>query len=543
MYRIALKSLSLFAPMTLVTLPPEILDILACNLDCRKDLLSLALSCRYLYSIVSHLHLQYHEIRCRLNMSALWTRLAHPEDGHAGLIRSLTILPNNLCDIDSVMEDSLPLKERLPEEYQEYTPLEDDQSAVIESVTEWEEQLNMALKRMKNLRQFRWFRDPPVVESEDESEDDLWSTLNALGTIRDLSILDLCRSSGLGPYTATWDSFLSFRGLSSLDLKTDAYDIDYEMPDATALLGMLINNCPDLERLCLFLVLYTDNDSADADMLLRHEGWPNLRILRLAGFSCTASALSFFFASHASLEDICLPHMMPGRKWAEVTLPDGALPNLRKLECWSHTAAAMLKSPGALTKLRELRGIDLYDKVNLRTYFDWDDEWWAEHQDEDHDDETAVVSPWRVQLLEGIRNRPSITSLLLEIEDLEITKSDLLELAAVAPQITHLVFQPASYALEVEEWLDTFSHFPHLRHLIWLSRFFSNHSDSALDQDRSRLRRFVDGCPALQVIGDPWHMAVIIERGKSGEIKWVKRREGNTTKPVLLYSDETMYTA
>ncbi|KZT25455.1 hypothetical protein NEOLEDRAFT_1178257 [Neolentinus lepideus HHB14362 ss-1] len=470
-------------------------------------------------------------------MPALWTRLAHPDDDHAGLIRSLTILPHDPWDIDSVLRDGLPVEERLPKEYQEYTPLEKVRSAEIDRVMEWEEQLNVALKRMKNLRQFRWFCSAPTVEGEG----DLWSTLNTLGTIRDLHIFDL----GLGPHIATSSSFLSFRGLSSLDLRTEAYERDNETLDVTALLGMLISNCPDLERLRLHLVLYTHIDTASADMLLGHEGWPNLRFLHLEGFNCTSSALSPFLARHASLEDICLPLMMPGLKWAEVALPDGALPNLHKLECRSHTGAAMLKNPAALMQLRSLRGIDLYDEVDLRTYFSWDDEWWEEHEDDDPDDETAVVSPWKEQLLEGIRNHPSITSVWLETEDTDITKSHLLELAAVAPQITQLALHntsPVPYTDE-KEWLDTLTHFPHLRHLIWLRLLLFGDSDSELDQDRGRLRRFVDGCPTLQVIGDPWHMAVIIERGESGEIKWVKRSTGDTTEPVLLHSDETMYTA
>jgi len=247
-----------------------------------------------------------------------------------------------------------------------------------------------------------------------------------------------------------------------LDLRTDAYDLEFETPDATALLEMLVNNCPNLECLRLHLVLYTHIDTASADILLRHEGWPNLRILHLEGFNCTASTLPPFFASHASLEDICLPPMMPGRKWVEVTLPDGALPNLRKLECRSHTAAAMLKNPRALTNIQSLRRIDLHAEVDFQTYFSWDDEWWEEHEDDNPDDETAMVSPWKEQLLEGIRNHSSITSVGLENEDIDTTKSHLLELAAVAPQITHLAFPPVTHALELEDWSDIFSHFPHL---------------------------------------------------------------------------------
>ncbi|KZT25457.1 hypothetical protein NEOLEDRAFT_343389 [Neolentinus lepideus HHB14362 ss-1] len=442
----------MFALPKLVALPPETLEVIACNSDCRKDLLSLALSCRYLYSVVSHPHLQYYDIRCRLDLTALWTRLSHPEDGYAGLIHSLTILPNDFWHIDSILRDSLPLEERLPEEYQEYTPLEKVRSAAIDRVMEWEEQLNIALKRMKNLRQFRWLHSACVVEGEG----DLWSTLNSLGTIHDLHILDIHirdirAAPSLGSHIATSSSFLSFRGLSSLDLRTDAYELDNETPDATALLRMLISNCPELERLCLHLVLYTHIDTASADILLRHEGWPNLRFLHLDNFNCTSSALSLFLASHALLEDICLPPMMPRCKWAEVVLPDGALPNLHKLECRSHTGAAMLKNPGALTKLRELRGIDLHDEVDLDVYFSWDDEWWEEHEYDSPDGETVMVSPWKEQLLEGIRNHPSITSVWLDPHDRDVAASShLLELAAVAPQINQLAFGirlPASIAV------------------------------------------------------------------------------------------------
>ncbi|TFK47464.1 hypothetical protein OE88DRAFT_809547 [Heliocybe sulcata] len=419
------------AVMHLLDLPPELLDNIAAHLDCRKDILSLALCCHCLHSLVSHTHLQYRDIRCRLGLSALWDRLAS-DDLHAGLLRSLTILPDNVFDIQSVIRDNLLLEERVPDEYQECASDE----ATVASGREREERLVRALKRAPNLRRFRWFGDP--------GGNNIWETLSALGTVQELHVLDLEREQPpwVSPERAigTSHSFLSFRGLISFNLRANAFDKEQAVPNAMPLLRMLIDNCTDLQSLTLHLEMYGHMQTVSADPLLCHAGWPDLRNLYLEGFHCTSSTLSPFLASHPFLRDVHLPRMMPGYLWANVVLPDGALPNLRLLECSSHTAAALLRNPRAANGLTSLRGVDLEDELIVDMYFNYasDDEWWDGHADDDHDFETRTGSPWRAQLVEGIRLHPSITSVWLETESSYVPTAHVMELATAAPQITEL---------------------------------------------------------------------------------------------------------
>ncbi|EPQ50367.1 hypothetical protein GLOTRDRAFT_134034 [Gloeophyllum trabeum ATCC 11539] len=354
--------------------------------------------------------------------------------------------------MQSVIADYLPMVERTPEEYRECSLVDDgrrygsDVKWSSEVVGAREHELGTALRRMQNLHQFRWFRPLPPVST---GEDDLWTILKSLGTVRALHILDLhekCLPSW--PSVVASSSFLSFCGLTSLTLRSEAMDRISEDPDVTPLLQMLVSNCPALENVRLHLHLFTHIETAPADVMVRDGQWPNLTSLYLEGFNCQPTDLAIFLGRHSGLRELRLPCMMPGYRWKDLVLPSGSLPNLRTLECHSPTASALLSNGEVATNLVTLQAIDLHDVVRLAEYFKWDYEWEDEHDLEILELQREIPSPWKAQLLEGIRAHPSITWLEL---DKEPSHSQVAELAEVAPQITELSFC-GDYDRKKREW-------------------------------------------------------------------------------------------
>lgn len=157
-----------------------------------------------------------------------------------------------------------------------------------------------------------------------------------------------------------------------------------------------------------------------ADMLLQHGTWPNLSSIRMFGFTCYLAIITQFLNRHPALEQAKLPHPQVVLPLEDCMLSDGALPNLSSLEYQAGTAAAILQNPTAAQNLRNIAGINLRDMCRLekRNGDPWD----------------RVLALWRAHLTEGIKMRPSISSLKL----LSYQPSYLLKLAGLAPQLTEL---------------------------------------------------------------------------------------------------------
>ncbi|KZT25470.1 hypothetical protein NEOLEDRAFT_344482 [Neolentinus lepideus HHB14362 ss-1] len=397
--------------MRLDSLPLEMLNGITCAVDSRTDLLSFALACRSLYSAIAPSQLQYYDIRSPLCMPALWKRLAHPDDLHASMVRSLTILYNNraFAGLDSLVGDAAG-EERLPQEYSGFGESPTGKPArEIDLLREWEGDMILALKRMKNLRRFRWYRRTPVIQGEN----DIWTTLRILSAVRDVQFVDLqCRSGRAQlntPPIIVSLSFLSLRGLSSLDIRREETTSASTTEDVALLLKMLVQNCYDMKSLHLHFNLSINSHGASIDFLIQKVDWPNLRDLYLHGFTCQTSLLSSFLDRHISIEHLTLSRMTLDSGWQYLTLSDGALPSLHTLDCQSPVAAAILKNPKVAVNLQSLQGIDFMRTVHLAPYTSWDDG--VEGDGGDLGEGEQVESPWTAQLADALRTRPSIMSL------------------------------------------------------------------------------------------------------------------------------------
>jgi len=171
-----------------VMLPSDALNQILNHLDDSSDVLNFALSNKTHHSVAVPQHLYYRDIRSRLNNPALWTWLSRSDDLRAVHIRSLTILPDQSFDFYSISPShSYDLRERLPPDFTpvERTPLTSKRDLDLRHLSEIS--LILALKRMSGLERFRWYRLPRPLT---DGYDDIWNTLQGLGTVKEIDIYD-----------------------------------------------------------------------------------------------------------------------------------------------------------------------------------------------------------------------------------------------------------------------------------------------------------------------------------------------------------------
>ncbi|THH18717.1 hypothetical protein EW146_g2302 [Bondarzewia mesenterica] len=532
--------------LNLLSLPPEIVDEIVTEIPSPKTLLALSKSSKSLAALVIPHHLYFRVIRASFLRSHLWERLARDEL-HAANVHSLTVLKND-ADFPPLSPDEYDVAERLPPfpESESEMGWEAGRPLARAQATfdiEIETMLVSALRHMVHLNEFAWYREPSPILT---GEDDIWSTLQRLKTVRNLDILD--KPSGVnsnGPKKGIIfsDTFLRLSGFTTLKLHSSALeDLDDE-PDVTSLIDMLEHNCPDLESLSLSLQLYRHINTASVSHLLSHTSWPRLHTLRLTnGLGCSSASLVQFLKAHPGIEELVLGRMLPGRSWEEFGLAlhgaeEGAedkpvLPRLKMLECSSAQAAALLMRP--IETLETLSGVEVHDTIALDDYFSWDDEWEEEHaEDPEEDGSEPIPSPWRDQFLTRLRACPSVRRLgVFNRAGADIRQLDVL--ATVTPHLTRLditvVASDLPSDIDIDHWCALYALFPSLHtiaagHLVNLSPFYFHHM---IQKNKDNIQKLARACPRLKVLVSGDWKAVIISRdgvGKEGELaRWVVRK-------------------
>ncbi|KAJ3501006.1 hypothetical protein NLJ89_g9537 [Agrocybe chaxingu] len=510
-----------------VTLPSDALEQIVAYVDEYSDVLNVALSNKALYEAAVPLHLQYRDIRSRLNNPVLWTWLSRLDDLRAARIRSLTLLADDEFGWE-MHERTHDLSERMPSEFEksgrerlpELTP-----ELTPEACRECEVVLVKALKRMSRLQRFRWYRVPrPVLEGPD----DIWSTLAQLGTVREIDVLDKEASTFDVAPIALSETFLRLSALTTFKLRTSVCSLKDD-PEISQLEQMLLQNCPDIEVLVLDLDLSEPVITPNIDRLLGDAHWSSLRVLRLGGVNCRAPEVARFLIAHPRLEELALAQMMPGHAWTRLELPEDALPNLRHLECSSAQAAALLKK-ASKWPLETLLGVEVHETIIDSEYFSWDDDW----EEEDHKDEESgpIPSPWRTLFLERLKAQKSITCLgVVCISAPEEMKT----LAAVAPQLKHLRIKPDPdhNRIPEAEWYRLYSLFPALEViddgcLISFDPHASAEATATYNEKvNTHIQALARGCPRLRLVqaGPDGKKVLIIRDGQSdASVRWVARR-------------------
>lgn len=153
--------------------PPELIDAIACQVYSPHDVLSLALTCNYVASVLIPRHAQYRVIRCSpLEGYHLWTLLRQDKS----LARNVRIL--HLYDMFESPQNDTPLRRRVPLAFVPFsTPISlfgtkalfppgcggNTPGASVELVAE--RALIGAIRNMVELGSFTWTAHHPLIDS------------------------------------------------------------------------------------------------------------------------------------------------------------------------------------------------------------------------------------------------------------------------------------------------------------------------------------------------------------------------------------------
>lgn len=159
---------------TLTRQPTEILDAIALCIDSKKDLVSLALTCRRMHGVVCPRHTDYRVIRAKASAASVWNHLIV----HRSLARNVRILEvlDERCITAPVVPRDIVIRD---------TDLEttDDELGMH---AKQERVLVAALAKMSNLQSFTWSCNHSPI-----SIDDLWPTLlHKCPSLKELDIRD-----------------------------------------------------------------------------------------------------------------------------------------------------------------------------------------------------------------------------------------------------------------------------------------------------------------------------------------------------------------
>ncbi|KAH7931421.1 hypothetical protein BV22DRAFT_1190682 [Leucogyrophana mollusca] len=463
-----------------------------------------------------------HHIRCKLSTLALWKALADPANKHiAEQVQMLEINPDSPMGVtEARIPDLIPPGLSLDDFLFAAEEATDDENTL-------EQEFISALAQLNHLERFVWKRIPgPRITGEGG----VWSTIAKLrvGSIRLVDNRSDGENDGENTNHSTFaldvKEFLQLRNLTSFNLKTYSLnDLDNES-DRTrleSLQTMLIDNMPNIENLNLDFC--TSISLINVSQLLSRAHWDRLREITFLDASCTPKALNAFLSAHPTLVSLRLSSMMGGRRWGEIELPEGALPNLMHLHCTSYQAARILARPSA-RPLYLLAGVEVHEEVKLEDYYLMEFEPEDDLNGDDTDDESNDVdylemeklvtrSPWREEFLVSLRQHSAITHLALHDHE------GMDELGLLFKAVPHLQWvdvgstREGSVAhLTLSEWANVFSELKDLRTINMQPRI------------EKSLPLFAQKCPSLETYEDWRHIYVCHRNEGDGDqgVTWSK---------------------
>ncbi|KII91384.1 hypothetical protein PLICRDRAFT_38129 [Plicaturopsis crispa FD-325 SS-3] len=336
---------------TLTRQPAEILDAITFFVDSKRDLLSLALSCRRMHAIVCPRHMDYRVVRAKASNVAVWNHLIV----HRSLARNVRVL--EVLDERSTEAPVVPKGIVASDTDLEST---DDELTMH---SKQERFLVSALGRMSALQSFTWSCNHSPI-----SIDDVWPTLLAkcasLATIdiRDNLVFNKLIEAGEEDNATKRRSV--FPALKSVSLQSTKSAYGAAKHPELGRVAHMLDFAPHIETLS---INYTQSRtgaigtvSPRADNLLLLARYPRLTTLALTNLTLTsAHPPAAFLAAHPFLEvlhlDIAVPSTKPG-----LVLPADSLPRLRELQCARDVATAVLSTPCASPRpLETLKGVAL----------------------------------------------------------------------------------------------------------------------------------------------------------------------------------------
>ncbi len=154
--------------------PTEILDAIAFHIDAKRDLLSLALSCKRLHSIVFPRHYEYRVIKCKASALSVWNHLV-VHRSLARNVRRVEILDERTGEAEQAVPSDIMTTDTDMESTDDELALHDKQERFVVS----------ALGRMTALQSFKWSCNHSLVAFER-----VWPALVKCQTVSEVEVND-----------------------------------------------------------------------------------------------------------------------------------------------------------------------------------------------------------------------------------------------------------------------------------------------------------------------------------------------------------------
>ena len=158
---------------TIARLPTELLDAIVFHIDSKRDLLSLALACRRMHSVILPRHYEYRVIQCKVSSINVWNHLI-VHHSLARNVRRLVILDERSAEQEVVPSD-ISMSDTDLESTDDELGLHHKQERFLAS----------ALAKMTGLRSLSWFCNHSPI-----SIDRVWPTIMKCISLTDVEISD-----------------------------------------------------------------------------------------------------------------------------------------------------------------------------------------------------------------------------------------------------------------------------------------------------------------------------------------------------------------
>ncbi|OCB85043.1 hypothetical protein A7U60_g8000 [Sanghuangporus baumii] len=299
------------SPRGLTRQPTENLDEIASYVDSKRDLLSLALSCKRMYGVIFPRHFEYRVIRCKISNIAVWSYFANSR-ALASNVRRLEILDERSTEIPRIPSD------------------------ILASDTE--------------------------LESSDDELDKIWSTLLKCQSLRMIEVNDNLVFSPISEESTSSDAKqanLKLPYLSSVAVRSFKKGYGQNKNPDLGRVTEMLHHCPNLQELNIDYKSQAGFGSPRADNFFLCGRWPSLRTLNLTHLSCSLDgfdAASAFFAAHPNVEVLHLD-IGPRTNLRGLVLAPGSLPRLRELKSSKEFACLIISCPSENRPLETIKGV------------------------------------------------------------------------------------------------------------------------------------------------------------------------------------------
>ncbi|KAF9646413.1 hypothetical protein BDM02DRAFT_3037143 [Thelephora ganbajun] len=344
-------------------LPTELFDHIVFHVDSKRDLLSLALTCQRMCSIVSSDHFGYRVVKTKVSLIRVWHHLITRPD-LACNIRRLEIIDEN--------ERSSESRLILPKIADTSTDAKgtDDK---LKFPAKLEKLFVSAVAGMHYLKSFKWSCTTSLI-----SIASLWPTLLKCYQLRliDLNDNTMFLHPKNGNNLAKEDTATPMELVTTVSVKSIKSSYGTTKDPQLTCIADLVMCFPNLKNLDITYAVPRDPDffRPIADDFYSCGRWQNLTSLTLNNLWCTSQglhSLATFLSEHNNLETLHFDS--EGIKIAPLAtlLLHNTLPRLKELKSNRKFANAILSCTSDVPRpLKTLKGIELSGSESDRTFFD-----------------------------------------------------------------------------------------------------------------------------------------------------------------------------